>query len=187
MSTNQTRRPPGTPAGGQFASSPHARPSFELGADPTPASPDDPARWSEVGFSAREARLWGLATDGDPAGRIEPEEARSWSSHGFRAIAAGSWRRAGFEPGAAQSWAMSGFEPAGERSRQARAWVAAGFDPDEASRWRLASFEPSEAAHWRLAGFGYGTAAAWADAGVSVGEAREHLSERRFMPADAGM
>ncbi|MDA8285769.1 MAG: hypothetical protein M0Z42_21260 [Actinomycetota bacterium] len=37
MSTTQPRRPPGTPTGGQYAPSPHARPSFELGSDRDPA------------------------------------------------------------------------------------------------------------------------------------------------------
>ncbi|MDA8282886.1 MAG: hypothetical protein M0Z42_06205 [Actinomycetota bacterium] len=47
MSTTQPRRPPGTPTGGQYAPSPHARPSFELGAEQSAAPrgaawPEDP-------------------------------------------------------------------------------------------------------------------------------------------------
>ena len=51
MSTNQTRQPRGIPAGGQYAPSPHGRPSFELGAE-KPAGPAV-AAWPEDPIAGR--------------------------------------------------------------------------------------------------------------------------------------
>ncbi len=58
MSTNQARRPAGIPAGGQFASSPHGRPSFELAAGDDNDRPD----WGDVSSVQDGSRTpWGTA------------------------------------------------------------------------------------------------------------------------------
>jgi hypothetical protein len=57
MNTNQARQPRGIPASGQYASSPHGRPSFELDSGSDPAQHDRPsaADWAAAGVTGPEA------------------------------------------------------------------------------------------------------------------------------------
>lgn len=202
MSTPQSRRPAGTPSGGQYATKAHPEPGFDLDGDqgdgatqiaPDPATPPGAGReapadnaaeaWRSAGISRREAKVWELtASFQDPP--ITPSEAAEWSRR-MRVIQAGSWRGAGFTVDDAAAWSNAGFaEPA-----DAIRWIREGIgEPDTAKGWQTKGFAAPEARSWVDNGFGTATALRWSNAGFSPSEAAQACRGGRFDPSevDAG-
>lgn len=185
---SQTRRPAGTPSGGQFAPASHCEPTATL-VDPTPptsedgsaadaawgwATPEIAERWRHYGLSGAEAQAW------TTAGLSEPAEACAWMLQSVTPMTVRAWRTSGFHPAEAGPWTQ-GFAAA----ESAAAWKDQGFDADEAMAWRSVVPNPSDARSWNDYGFSPLAAGRWIAAGHTSEEAYlERIHHHRDVPSD---